>query len=244
MNIFASSILSILISYLIGSTPSAYIVGRLVKGIDIRKTGTGNMGAMNVFYKVGFWPGLLVGIMDAGKGALAVYVGGLLCQLSNMQPLSLIIMQLICGLAAILGHNYPAFLKFQRGGRGGATVVGILFFLIPLGIPFYILFFLLVLAITRFPTISYVGAFLVFPAIAWVQWATPVDSWIQVSLPAFTWMQSRASDSAQHIILIIYPVLIMLIPVLTYIPRMKEILSKAGGNFKKAAFHSNIKERL
>lgn len=244
MNIFVSSILSILISYLIGSIPSAYIVGRLAKGIDIRKTGTGNMGAMNVFYKVGFWPGLLVGIMDAGKGALAVYVGGVLCQLSNMQPLLLIIVQLICGLAAIMGHNYPAFLKFQRGGRGGATAVGILFFLIPLGIPFYIIFFLLLLAITRFPTISYALAFLVFPAAAWVQSATPVDSWIQVSLPAFTWMQSRANDYTQHILLIIYPVLIMLIPVMMYIPRIKEILSKASGNFKRAAFRRNLKDRL
>ncbi|MCX6004570.1 MAG: glycerol-3-phosphate acyltransferase [Chloroflexi bacterium] len=64
MDVVVSSVVGAILSYLIGSIPSAYIVGRMAKGVDIRKIGTGNMGAMNVFYKVGFWPGLVVGIAE------------------------------------------------------------------------------------------------------------------------------------------------------------------------------------
>jgi len=66
--------LAIIIAYLLGSIPFAYLIGRLRKGTDIRETGTRNMGAMNVFYTVGFWWGFLVLISDVGKGAAAVGV--------------------------------------------------------------------------------------------------------------------------------------------------------------------------
>jgi len=244
MNIVVSSILAVILSYLIGSLPSAYLVGRLVKGIDIRKTGTGNMGAMNVFYKVGFWPGMLVGTMDAGKGALAVWVGTLICQLTTPPSLVLLIVQMLCGISAIMGHNWPAYLGFKRGGRGGATVVGILFFMVPLGIPFYILFLVLVLAITRFPTISYVAAMLVFPILSWAQGFTGLDAWIQQTWPALAWTRTRGTDAIEHILLIIYPFIIMTIPVMLYIPRIKEIFGRAGRNLKRAIFRGDIKENL
>ena len=91
MDVVVSSIVAVILSYLIGSIPFAYIAGRMAKGVDIRKIGSGNMGAMNVFYTVGFWPGLAVGIGDVGKGALAVYVGTLVLQLSSAQPLTVTI---------------------------------------------------------------------------------------------------------------------------------------------------------
>ena len=134
MNIYLTACAAVIVSYLLGSIPSAYIVGRAFKGIDIRKTGSGNMGAMNAIYAVGLLPGLLVGVSDVGKGALAVYLGPLLCQLSNPSALALMVVQLICGLVAIAGHNYPIFLGFRRGGRGGATAIGVLFYMIPMGI--------------------------------------------------------------------------------------------------------------
>ena len=177
MNIYLIAAVAVVISYLLGSIPSAFIVGRLFKNIDIRKTGSGNMGAMNVIYSVGLLPGLIVGAIDVGKGALAVYLATWLCQLAGPPALELMMIQMLCGLAAIAGHNYPAFLGFRRGGRGGATAIGVLFYMIPLGIFLYIVLLLIVLAITRYLTISYAVAFLAFPIVIWVQWATPIDSW-------------------------------------------------------------------
>jgi acyl phosphate:glycerol-3-phosphate acyltransferase len=110
-----------------------------------------------------------------------------------------------------------------------------------MGIPFFIVVFLLLLAITRYPTLCYSVAFLVFPVIAWVQWATPIDAWLSTSLPAFVWLQSRAVSPAQHILFIIYPVVLILIPVIFYIPRIKEILAKAG-SVRKAALRSDLKK--
>ena len=238
-----AAVIAAIVSYLLGSIPSAYIVGRAFKGIDIRKTGSGNVGAMNAIYAVGLLPGLLAGVSDVGKGALAVYLGTLLCQLSNPPALALMIVQLICGLAAIAGHNYPAFLGFRRGGRGGATAIGVLFYMIPMGIFFFILLLLIVLAVTRYLTISYAVAFLAFPIVVWVQWVTPVDTWLRTTLPGLDWMQSRAVGPVQYTMLIVYSVVLILIPVLMYIPRIKEIMSKSGGSFKKAAFHSSVKDR-
>jgi glycerol-3-phosphate acyltransferase PlsY len=180
---------------------------------------------MNVIYSVGLLPGLIVGASDVAKGALAVYLGTILCQLCNPSVLALLAVQLACGLAAIAGHNYPVFFGFRRGGRGGATAIGVLFYMIPLGILFFILLLLVVLAITRYLTISYAIAFLAFPIVVWLQWVTPVDTWIQTTLPALGWMRSRAAEPAQYTILIVYSVVLMLIPVLLYIPRIKEIMS-------------------
>ncbi len=238
-----TAVVAAVVSYLLGSIPSAYIVGRAFKGVDIRKTGSGNMGAMNAIYEVGLLPGLIVGVSDVGKGTLAVYLGTLLCQLSNPSALALMIVQLVCGLAAIAGHVYPVFFGFHRGGRGVATASGVLFYMIPMGIPFFIVLLLIVLAITRYLTISFAFAFLAFPIVVWVQWVTPVDIWLRTTLPALAWMNSRASDSAQYTMLIVYSVAVILIPALMYIPRIKQIMSKYGGSFKKSAFHSSVKDR-
>jgi len=243
MNIYVFSVLAVIVSYVLGSIPSAYITGRAFKGIDIRKTGSGNMGAMNVIYEVGLLPGLIVGVSDVGKGALAVYLGTLLCQLSNPPALALMIVQMVCGLAAIAGHNYPVFFGFRRGGRGAATASGVLVYMIPMGILFFIVLLLIMLAITRYLTVSYASAFLAFPIAVWVQWVTPVDSWLQATLPGLAWMQSRAVDPVQYTMLIIYPVVLILIQVLMYIPRIKQILSRSGGSFKKAALQRSVKDR-
>ena len=72
MNNIALSIIALILAYLIGSFPSAFIIAKLRKGVDIRQVGSRNMGAMNTFYKVGFWWGMLVLVLDIGKGALAV----------------------------------------------------------------------------------------------------------------------------------------------------------------------------
>jgi glycerol-3-phosphate acyltransferase PlsY len=109
--------LIVILGYLIGSIPTAYIIGRALKGVDIRQIGDGNMGAANTFRQLGPKAGVTVGFIDAGKGAAAV----LIAQATGLSLFAV----LLTGVAAVIGHNWPAFLGF-RGGRGEATTIGVL----------------------------------------------------------------------------------------------------------------------
>ncbi len=114
---------AIITAYLLGSIPMAYIVAKLRKGIDIREVGVGNMGGANVIREVGIWEGVVVLIVDMGKGAAAVIVAQAL-GLSQFWVLG-------AGFAAILGHSFPVYIGF-RGGQGVATLMGVFFVLSPL----------------------------------------------------------------------------------------------------------------
>ncbi len=200
--------IALICAYLIGSFPSAYLMARFRKGIDIRGVGSKNVGAMNVFYKVGFAEGILVLAIDIGKGAAAVALARWLGV-----PL---MAELFAGIAAVIGHSFPVWLKF-RGGRGGATIIGILIFLMPWGIPFYAAIFGLALLITRYPTLSYSVAFLCFPFVAWLIYHSGA--------------------------LVIFSIGILLLPVIKYIPRIKEMRS-TGGSWRHVALRKNLKDRL
>jgi acyl phosphate:glycerol-3-phosphate acyltransferase len=107
----------VVIGYLLGSIPTGHIAGRLIAGKDIRRMGDANTGAANVFRELSRTTGILVGLADAAKGALAV----LLAQ-TAMLPQTMV---LLTGLVAVLGHNFPVFLGF-RGGKGVSTSIGVL----------------------------------------------------------------------------------------------------------------------
>jgi glycerol-3-phosphate acyltransferase PlsY len=112
----------VILSYLIGSIPFAYIAGRLVKGIDIRKVGDGNVGAANAFREIGPITGLAVMVADIMKGVTVV----LIAQGSHLNQTAVF----VAGFACVLGHIYPIFLNF-KGGRGEATAAGVLVVLLP-----------------------------------------------------------------------------------------------------------------
>ena len=117
------------IAYLLGSIPIGYIMARLARGVDIRHEGSGNIGATNVARVMGTWPGLLVLLLDALKGALAAgvvpaWLDGPLGVLTPFQ------VRLVCGVAAVVGHIAPCFLRLQ-GGKGVATALGVLLTLLP-----------------------------------------------------------------------------------------------------------------
>jgi glycerol-3-phosphate acyltransferase PlsY len=109
--------LIVLLAYFLGSIPTAYIAGRIIKGVDIRQVGDGNMGAANAYRQLGPRVGIAVGVADAAKGALAV----LIAQAANAPQAAV----LLAGTAAVFGHNWPIFLGF-RGGRGESTTIGVL----------------------------------------------------------------------------------------------------------------------
>jgi len=109
-------------AYLLGSVPAAYLAVRWSRGVDIREQGTGKVGASNVLSTGSKWLAIPVAIFDIGKGALCVWVAQLL-GLGAAQ-------QVTVGLCAIIGHNWPVFLRF-RGGRGILASLGVVTMLSP-----------------------------------------------------------------------------------------------------------------
>jgi glycerol-3-phosphate acyltransferase PlsY len=109
--------IAVILGYILGSIPSAYIIGRLMGKIDMRQEVDGRISASAVHKKLGVIPFLLVVIMDVGEGALAVLIAGMLTE-------SLIAV-MIAGFAAVVGHNWSVFLKF-KGGLGATTMYGVL----------------------------------------------------------------------------------------------------------------------
>lgn len=131
-----SIVLAIVIAYLLGSIPSAYIVARLVKGVDIRRVGGSNVGAVNTMREIGTIAGFSVLLADMAKGLVAVLIA---------QWLGLtLIWVFIAGLAAVVGHSWPVWLKF-KGGQGLATTLGVLLALVP--IEFAISFTIIVIVV-------------------------------------------------------------------------------------------------
>jgi len=117
-------IIATFISYLIGSIPTAYIFGRLLKGIDIRNFGSGNVGTTNALRVLGRWPGIAVLAFDILKGFIpVVFLGNFLSPQINYMPQE--VWRIILGLGSIAGHSWTVFLNF-KGGKGIATSFGVL----------------------------------------------------------------------------------------------------------------------
>jgi len=133
-NLYLNTALILVCSYLIGAFPSAYIAGK-IKGIDIRKTGSTNVGGMNIYSNVGKIAGLLVIIVDMGKGALVAWLAA---KFSAHHPF----IGLLAVVAAIVGHNWMVYIGF-KGGKGFSALVGALLFLSPLSVLFLYIYFML-----------------------------------------------------------------------------------------------------
>lgn len=117
-------IIGIAVSYLTGSVPTAYVMGRVLKGIDIRKFGSGNVGATNAWRVLGKGPGILVLLVDAFKGVVpVVFIANFVLLKQAVFPEG--ILRIILGLTCIVGHNWTVFLNF-KGGKGIATTLGVL----------------------------------------------------------------------------------------------------------------------
>ena len=208
MNDAIAIIVAIIGAYLLGSIPAAYIAGRLSRGIDIRQVGSRNMGAMNVFYNVGAAQGITVLLVDIGKGAAAVALARWLG--------TPVVVEFLAAAVAVLAHSFPVWLKF-RGGKGGATLVGVFTFLMPWGFPIGVGIFLLVMLLTRFPTLSYSVGLLCFPFVAWLIYG-----------------------SGDYVL---FSSLMLLFPLIRYVPRIREMRAK-GGSWRRVAMRRNLKDRF
>jgi len=148
--------------YLLGSFPSAYVTSRLLAGKDITVTGSGNIGGMNTFRNVGWLPGVLTGLMDAGKGALAAAAAR---ALAGPGPGGLAVAMFTL-VAAVLGHNYMLYLGF-RGGKGLGTSLGGMLVLWPAGVIFLILAMGVGIALLRDGNAGSGAGVLSWPFILW-----------------------------------------------------------------------------
>ncbi|UCG53978.1 MAG: glycerol-3-phosphate acyltransferase [Dehalococcoidia bacterium] len=171
------SAFAIIISYLIGAIPFAYIAGRLIKGVDIRRVGGGNVGTTNVLREIGTVAGFTVFFLDIGKGTMAV----LIAQWLDVSPTVVF----ISGFAAVVGHSWPVFLGFY-GGRGGAVTIGVFFALVPIecAISFGVMV-LVVLITSNFRLAAGLG-FILLPFIVWGFGGDAEVIIFSIALPVFT----------------------------------------------------------
>ena len=144
--------LHIIASYLIGSIPFGFIIAK-IRGIDIRRHGSGNIGATNVWRTIGPGAGLTVLALDAAKGAAAVYIG----RQAGIEGV-----EMLTGIAALVGHAFPLFLGF-RGGKIIATGAGVLLALAPPVLLIAFTVFMIVVLVSRYVSLGSVCAALSVP---------------------------------------------------------------------------------
>jgi glycerol-3-phosphate acyltransferase PlsY len=168
------------------------------------------MGTMNVYYEVGRKEAVFVLLADIAKGIGAILIARYL--LGVTLPF-----QLLAGLAAVIGHTFPVFLKF-RGGKGGATAIGILLFLIPEAIPFWVVACIIALLITHNLTFCYSLAFICFPIVAWLAYHSTPMVIFSIGLPVFMGIN--------------------------YIPRLRCMYESAGGDWRRVIKRRSFRERL
>ena len=154
------SLLSVPLAYLLGSIPSTYIVGRLVGNVDMRTEGDGRISATAVYRRLGLIPSLVVIIVDMGLAALAVIIAAMLTE-------SLEIV-LVAGFAAVVGHNWSAFLRF-KGGLGATAIGGVLGSLVFWQLLFGLGIAGLVLLATRRPGLSTSLCIMIISSILFIQ---------------------------------------------------------------------------
>src|SRR5208282_832305 len=156
-------VLLLLATYLLGSIPFGLLFARLFGGGDVRQSGSGNIGAANVTRVAGPLPGILTLVFDAGKGALAVWLAMHFTASSAMA-------MMLGGLAALLGHCFPLWLRF-KGGKGVATGLGVFAVLCPLAALAAALFFVLVFLFWRFVSLASISAAAALPLLVYFLWA-------------------------------------------------------------------------
>ena len=157
----------VLLSYLVGSVPNSIMVSKMVRGIDIRQHGSGNAGGTNVMRVLGWRYGIFVIILDAVKGIIAVILIARLhygpLPFENVSPFDdFTLVQIIAGVAAVIGHIWTIFAEF-KGGKGIATALGMLMMLITVEMLIAIGVFLIVVTISKYISLGSLVAALSIP---------------------------------------------------------------------------------
>jgi acyl phosphate:glycerol-3-phosphate acyltransferase len=173
-------------SYLLGATPTAWIAGRLARGIDLREHGSRNLGATNVYRVLGWRWAIPVALVDVAKGAVPV---ALFAQWAHVGPWGAVAL----GMAAVLGHVFSPYMRF-RGGKGVATALGVFLALAPLAVAIAVPVWGGSLWLTGYVSLSSIVAAATFPL--WVRLSHPAATpafWASVALAALIVFSHRAN---------------------------------------------------
>jgi len=162
-------ILLIIAAYLLGAVPFGLLLCRTLKGVDIRNVGSGNIGATNVFRSVSKPLGIATFACDFLKGLLPACCFPILGKwiTGTFQGPEI---GLLCGVAAIAGHNWPVYLKF-KGGKGIATSAGVLLGVAPAAVGIGLLSWIFLLLATRYVSVASIGAAIVVPVVSWTMYS-------------------------------------------------------------------------
>jgi glycerol-3-phosphate acyltransferase PlsY len=196
MGSFLKPFLLLAACYLLGSIPSSYIMGRLLKGIDLREHGSGNLGAANTFRVLGARAAVPVLLFDVGKGFLAV-------KLLSMAGIYSIELTIVAALVAILGHNYSIFVRFS-GGKGVGTTSGAFLAMSPLAVGICFLVWLVMLLSFRIVSLASMAA--------------------AASLPLAIMMTNRFAGGDTHTYVIILSIVVALLVIYKHRPNIHRLL--------------------
>jgi len=152
------SVIPILVGYGVGSLPLGYLVASRTKGIDLRRVGSRNVGAANVYRNAGLLTAIIVVLVDVAKGASSVFFAARLTS-GVADPVA-------AGVAAVVGHIYPVWLRFH-GGKGVATACGVFWMLAPLATALSASLFVVIVWFTRYVSLGSILATLALPPLAW-----------------------------------------------------------------------------
>ncbi len=162
-----SFILTAVAAYLLGSIPTGFLVAR-ARGVDLRRVGSGNIGATNAMRVLGKPAGILVLLVDAAKGWCAVWVAAWIFKNFGASEDSLESGRILAGVFAVLGHNYTCWLKF-KGGKGIATTAGVYLALAPFALGMAFAVFVVVVLLTRYVSVGSMAGAVALPATVWIQ---------------------------------------------------------------------------
>lgn len=207
LNFYSAYFFICIICYIIGSFPTAYVIGRKIKNIDIRQYGSGNVGTTNAFRVLGKMWGVITLITDMLKGFLPIYLVTLYMAFYNERPENEEnLVRLSAGLCLILGHIYTNFLGF-KGGKGVATAAGFLLALTPPEMGLTIVIFIMTLLMSKMVSVASIFSALTYP------------------LFLIIWKESR--------IIIIFSIIISLLIIIKHRTNIQRIIS---GNENKIKF--------
>jgi glycerol-3-phosphate acyltransferase PlsY len=160
-------ITTIIAAYLLGSIPSSVWYGIGYFGIDVRKHGSGNAGATNTFRILGKRAGTVVMLIDVLKGWTATCLASMLFYMNEIGETELLMYKILFGIIAIVGHIFPVFVKF-KGGKGIATLLGMVLAIHPELASVCITIFILTLLASQYVSLSSILATLAFPVLSWI----------------------------------------------------------------------------
>jgi glycerol-3-phosphate acyltransferase PlsY len=172
------------VAYMLGSIPFGYVLVKVFRGEDIRRTGSGNIGATNVARSGAKGLGVVTLLLDALKGSLAVFLAWWMAYRNDPWPQTegpgpaAYRLAATAALFAVVGHVFPVWLKF-KGGKGVATALGVFVFLFPKAIPVSLFIFIIIVALTRYVSLGSILATITFPIATWFLYR---PDWISLAL--------------------------------------------------------------